>query len=284
MLTVSGVTGGGRKHGALPPARAYSTKFIHPDLFSDTLEYLRRKRIICESTIVSLFNWGEPTIHPQFNDILRVLNELKQPYMVSTNSKNIIDLPDISLLNYCIEFRITMTGFSESSYALSNGFQFESTLQAIQENIRIVKQSPNTQRHISYLISKYSIGELADAQRFAKEMETDLRENLAFFNSLDYHFKYIKNEFPKRILDKAMRELFLPKIDLTHFQNTENHICSQFNILALSHEAGLSLCCGARLNTNEYSICNIDGLDLQDIQYIRLSHETCKLCTSLAAC
>ena len=59
---------------------------MEADTFDATLRNLERLHLIDSRTLVDLFNWGELFLHPDLQNIIRVINDHGLRYSISTNA------------------------------------------------------------------------------------------------------------------------------------------------------------------------------------------------------
>ena len=53
---------------------SYPSKYIEVDDFENAINYLRDNGFICPGeSRIDLYSWGEPMLHPELNNILKIL-------------------------------------------------------------------------------------------------------------------------------------------------------------------------------------------------------------------
>ena len=68
------------------PGKLRVKNFIEVDTFREALKRLKNTGVIFPDSVVSLYNWGEPFIHPKIESIIEVMHELDILYALSTNA------------------------------------------------------------------------------------------------------------------------------------------------------------------------------------------------------
>ena len=89
------------------------SRFLPPVEFSRGLDRLYELNFLNADNYLGLFNWGDPLLHPQFDEILTILNERGQPYALSTNGSFVPHRITSSLLDNLTNLRISLPGFSQ---------------------------------------------------------------------------------------------------------------------------------------------------------------------------
>ena len=98
--------------------------FIGVNDFEQAIRYLLDNNIIGHHTLISLYQWGEPLLHPRIKDIIEILLDHDLCYSFSTNASFPVYLNARELKNLS-QAIISMSGFSQQSYDRIHGFNFE---------------------------------------------------------------------------------------------------------------------------------------------------------------
>ena len=69
------ITGNGTQSGGI----------VDLEKFKETIQTLFEKNIADQNTLFYLFNWGEPFLHPKFNEIISSLSQKNIKYYLSSN-------------------------------------------------------------------------------------------------------------------------------------------------------------------------------------------------------
>lgn len=88
--------------------------FMSLDLFRQVLDRIKRDNI-GQSTLIVLYNWGEPLIHPEIATIIRMIREYGFNPAVSSNLNTDINLKAVVKENPGY-FRVSLSGYQQSVY------------------------------------------------------------------------------------------------------------------------------------------------------------------------
>ena len=94
------------------------------DTFDATLHDLERLNLIDSKSVLDLYNWGEVFLHPDLQNIIRVINDYGLRYSISTNA-SIVPQIDEAFVKNLINIRFSMCGFSQESYDRIHKFEFD---------------------------------------------------------------------------------------------------------------------------------------------------------------
>ena len=128
---------------------------------------------------VSLFAWGEPLLHPQLADILRIADKHCMATILSTNGQN---LDDESVLNALINHPptyliVSIDGVTNETNRL---FRVGSKLEPVLAGVRRIAAMKRQKGlnlpllHMRYIVMKHNQHELSYIQKFAIENQFDL--------------------------------------------------------------------------------------------------------------
>lgn len=89
--------------------------FMSPEQFEAILKKILEYRFYTPSTSFHIYATGEPCLHPQINDMLRLLNQYHIVTTISTNA-SVVPKFERDALASVSRFLISMPGFSQQSY------------------------------------------------------------------------------------------------------------------------------------------------------------------------
>ncbi len=274
---------GARARKLLPPLPpSQSPTFISLDTFTHRLQDLLQRKIIDSDASIHLYNWGEPLLHPHFNEIVTITKELGLSCGISTNGSHVFDNPpDLSHLSHLC---LSMPGFSQASYDHAHGFPFENTIKNIKTLILTAKAAgcPPSAIYIYGHIYRHNQHEVPLLKKFAKELGVTLQLCAANFNAFTFFTEYLQGKLPPKTLAKAKQDLFLFDPEKLKGLRPIDYQCPQFNYLTLSHTGKMSTCCGTQLGIKEeYEFLDFDeypNLSLKDIYKMRKNSPACVHC------
>lgn len=127
----------------------------------------------------SLWAWGEPLLHPQLTEILRLAREQQVVSLLSTNGQNLNDDRVIhALISYPPTYLIVaIDGLTdETNSKLRVGARLDPILSGVRR-LAEIKQEKSLNLpvlHMRYIVTKHNQHEVSHLRDFAKENEFDL--------------------------------------------------------------------------------------------------------------
>lgn len=277
FLEISGVCNGKCPYCLNGRYKEKPGSFLSPILFEKILIQLKKNELFNEKTRFGLYNWGEPFLHPQLTEIIKIANKFGISYSFSTNASVVppIDANFIKCLNSLI---FSMPGFSQNSYDRIHGFDFE----VIKNNIEIISQKTRKLGYkgsllISYHVYQFNLDEIAACREFAQKNGIIIVPQYAILNHWDHLWSYLDDTLPYTQLKEISQDLFTYKMrDITE-EKTENYRCPQNDILIIDEHANVLLCCQVP-KKERYFAGNLITDDFASIKKRRESNEVCSRC------
>lgn len=227
------------------------------DTFDATLHDLERLNLIDSRSVIALFNWGEVFLHPDLQNIIRVINNHGLRYTISTNASKIPQIDEAFVKNL-INMRFSMCGFSQQSYDRIHKFKFDH----IRENIstivsRLRSLGYNQRIEIWFHVYRFNTDEIPECERFAN----DLGISLFFYDaSLNDWWQYeafvqetLSNEKRREIID----DLFIDEARL--WKVPKRWRCLQWDLLVIDERGEVPVCCNLPNNHPSYSLGTVDN-------------------------
>ena len=232
-------------------------KFIEVETFFKTLKKLKSNNIIDSNSVISIYNWGEPFLHPKINDIVDIINKLNLKYAVSTNASKIPEISKNFITN--LEHLIySMSGFSQKSYDRIHGFNFE----RIRENIEKFTKDLRSLGFkgpimISYHIYQFNLDEINNCREFANRLGIVFNPYFAILNNWWDLNKLVNNQLPYDKLIKVSEDLFSFEIKTKMKNIPQDYLCPQYNNLIINENADVLVCCQLPKNNPDFICGNI---------------------------
>ena len=256
------------------------SSLIVPDKMFASLNYLLEKKQISPGlTTINLYNWGEPFLHPEANEIFEWIANAGFTYNISTNGscQHLFSQEAIHKLG---NITFSMPGFSQESYNRIHGFNFETVLSNIKHIIKsLLEKGFAGTFTVSFHIYRFNMNEIEKARDFFSSLPVNFAPLIAYLNGSSMMFEYCSKKMNPDLRNKIDQELFT-----SHYFNTskpDNYICPQYDILVLDESCNVVLCCGADKITNGYSLGNIYEIDFDSLRLQRSQSLTCAKCRSL---
>ena len=257
--------------------RTLGGKFIDLDLFEQVLKQLNKLQMVDGKSVLGLYNWGEPFLHPRLSELVAITNRFEIPYAFSTNA-SVIPHIDKSFVEGLRLLIFSMPGFSQSSYDRIHGFSF----QKVRKNIETIINRTKSVGYkgifkIHYHVYQFNMNEIAMCEEFARQHGIDLQLNYAILNHWDHLWAYVDNELPYSKLKEISQELFCFRFRDLVSESLSSYRCPQYDLLAIDESAHVLLCCQVPKD-HQYVAGNILHDNIEDIQRKRMYSETCKRC------
>ena len=261
---------------------SYPSRFINVNDFHNAIVTLLEGGLIYpRETMIRLDNWGEPMLHPELNEILKLLSKNDVNFALSTNASKFVNLENDALGNLQ-EIRFSMPGFSQSSYDRIHGFNFKSILKNIEmfcKNVR--KEGSSATLWMAYHLYQFNLDEIDAAMKFCSLNGISFFPYSAYLNDFNLAKAYLNKSISKELLGRIGKDLFLHYIDELIARTPQDYQCPQFNILAIDEYCNVLTCCVLRKDHPEYSLGSLFTLSSDDIQKGKLSRKVCSECVKL---
>jgi len=127
----------------------------------------------------SLWGWGEPLLHPQLCDILRIAQKQGMATLISTNGQN---LSDENVLKALVDYPptyliVALDGITDETNSLFRvGAKVDKALSGVHRLVRMRAQKGSKLPivHLRYIVMKHNEHELPYLPKFAAENEFDI--------------------------------------------------------------------------------------------------------------
>ncbi|MBF0448648.1 MAG: radical SAM protein [Magnetococcales bacterium] len=265
------VTGGGSEY--VPPK-----SFVDVERFAQVLDYYLQRGVIDCDTIVYLFSWGEPTLHPDFNKIIRLLNDRQLGFGLSTNASLPINLESESMSNLKA-MTISMPGFSQSSYDKVHGFKIEKILINIDKILTDLKEAGFKKKvKLAFHVYQFNLLEIRSAIRHFSTRNVQFVPYLAYVNDYNRSVAYLKKTLPADEMYKLSQELLLYYVDDLISAQPADWQCPQWDVLNLDENCNVINCCSVPKGHEDYRICSALELDSETLKSIKRKSSICTEC------
>ncbi len=252
-------------------------KFVDVSEFEKTIDHLLAEKAISVSeSILNLYNWGEPFLHPNFNDILQVLTDRNLKYSLSTNCSILKEIPAHLLVNL-VSITFSMSGFSQKSYDKIHGFDFETVKRNIITMVIVWRKLGYTGNFLIQMhVYQFNIFEINLMSAFANELKISLSVVYAFLNGYRLLQSYRDGTMTYDQMKKTKSELVTYFYD--DIEPAIDESCSQFKFLTINEHCELLPCCGVERGLPLYSFGAVRDMNLEEIICAKRDAEYCKVC------
>ncbi len=256
---------------------------IAPEDFARALDYMFSTEMINQKTVVELYNFAEPFLHPQFQEIIKCMAHSGLRFALSTNASCLKTFSE-PVLDRLAYITFSMPGFSQGSYDRIHGFNFEtikSNIVAILKNFR--ECGFHGHPYISYHVYQFNTEELEDACKFAADNDLGLEAPYALFNDGKWTVSYLDGTMPYEQLRRAGQDLMLHYVNELLAQQPANFVCPQHDILTLNERCEVLLCCGVSKNEGPGILGSLFEMNVEGIQHLKQEHPLCRRCLASGA-
>jgi MoaA/NifB/PqqE/SkfB family radical SAM enzyme len=220
--------------------KSHPSRFIPPVEFRAAINRLFDESLINNKTVIRLFNYGEPILHPQLPELLKILVQNDLGYIISTNASKYIPL-DKDLLNNLQHFMISMPGFSQKSYDRVHGFQFNEILNNIDRWTELVGSEKIL---IKFHVYQFNLDEIEAASTYFKKRNVKFFPYFALIADYKMAHAYLTHTMPRDVLEKASRDLMLFYVDELISSAPENFQCPEWHSkLTIDEYCNILTCC-----------------------------------------
>lgn len=264
------------------------TKFMTPEKFEKIIKHLIKIKVLDKNiNSIALYNWGEPFIHPQINEILSILGKYKLKAVISSN---FIKFPDISHENYKNIYQVifSMCSFDKEQYKRLYKADLDKVLANYDKFLEQKdKFNPAMKMSVNWLKYKFNKDEFDYAQKYFKDrnIQSVAANYYASLADLDTSIYLAEGCKPDDIqhYDMAQAKMDIDferekKIIKKFAPEPDKYICPQFKILTIGEEGQLVGCCGIHSDMKEYYLGDILKMDKKKIYKIQKSMSICKKC------
>jgi MoaA/NifB/PqqE/SkfB family radical SAM enzyme len=276
------------------------TKLIETDLFYKIIDKIT-KETQSPNCFISVFDWGEPTLHPMLPKFIEYINNKGLKSRISSNLNHEADFRSIVKANPT-EFQISISGFSSDIYskthARGNIYKVKSHMYKLRQYADQFKT--NTEFQICYHVYKHNFDtDFEDMKKLAKELKFKFIPILAKLMPIEKNLFYIMKKDNKNynnsltgkidITDddeKLIKLLFVnpyneylnwKKQSKTKKQKLINYCTKREFKTPIRVDGSVGLCC-AVYNTNLKVVNNFLDVPHEQIHSLRKNNEYCGTC------
>jgi len=256
-----------------------------PILFEQILEHLFKLGMFekAKTYSIPLYNWGEPFLNTEINDILQILKKKK---LYAAISSNLIVKPDIDkeCLPVISDLTFSLSGFSQDSYDRIHGASLNKVLNNFEDfYVKIRQYSPKTKIRIAWHRYLFNENEFWDAYKYFNRPGIRFRPTIAFLNDGLELMDFLKERLSEDRKNQSEKDLFLNHIRKRvayHKKKSKNYRCPAWDFLVVDEIGQLLLCCGVSRYDSDHVLGNILEMSAEEIWKSKLSDALCNGCIS----
>jgi len=235
--------------------RPDKAKFVDLEVFQNTLIRLLADGVLRKDTVISLYNWGEPTLHPKLSELVDIVNTLGLRFALSTNASRVMAINQDFVRNLD-QIIFSMPGFSQNAYDRIHGFKFSEIIANIDRIVSECRRNGFKGRFaISYHVYRFNVGELKACEQFADRRRIMFKPYFAILNHWWEINDYIQGKLPLDRKIAAERDLFtLEGMDqILATAPKIGYQCPQNNYLNIDENGRVVTCCQIARDHPDYS-------------------------------
>lgn len=252
-------------------------EYMTVDSFEKGLIYMQEKGIVDSKTEIELYNWGEPFLNPDINDICGIITKYGYSYHLSTNASVFRKIDSANLKNLS-GFRVSLSGFSKETYSITHALNFNQVMKNINKFSDMLKQAGKLNlMDISFLVYKFNCHEIYSAKDYFNQLGINLTPRLAFHADFEKCYQFLNNEMPDNVKKLSEKHIFEDLWKKRVSEAPKDFSCPQQDFIVMSHKWKIVPCCW--LTENE-SIGNLYNMNLTQIREAKINTPQCEECIS----
>ena len=258
--------------------------FISDEHFHAILAKLQRDFAHCRQ--LHFYSWTEPLLHP------RIVQFCQAAYSAGFHahlSSNLNHLPDAEgILRSGIKtFRISLSGYSQSVYAIGHAGGDIDRVKANMHRLATARAATNSRTRIHVYFHKYrhNLHELPPTEALARRLGFDFLADWAYLMPLEKVLAHVDGTLDEGARDFADAHV-VPALDdglrLMRETGAAGQACELIEQLVLDHRGRARLCC-ATFDHRTNDVGDYLHIDWPELQRRRYAHALCPRCTSCGA-
>ena len=252
--------------------------FMKKEKFVQIIEKISKHSVL--KKIIELYNWGEPLLHPEVDDFVRIAKAKGFIVWLSSNLNNADNLekaikeePDL--------FCVSVSGFNQDNYKITHA---GGNIELVKENMKKLREYKNkynskTTVLVAFHIYKHNVEDMKKMYKFSKSLKFIFLPYLASANvGITQLLAHLYKAVPL-VNDINEYLLIQPRSILEHMQ-TRRHRTNYCRLrnknTAINSDGTLDICCGTKREL--LSDKPFLELPLKEIEHLKFKHPLCKTC------
>lgn len=280
---------------------------LEPEKFREALDVLTRKGLIGQNTVISLYNYGEPLLNPQFGEIIGILESRGMGYEYSTNASILPSEELVRKMNGLQYVQFSMCGTSQASYDRIHGFSCSKIMENIEKMVSLLhKHHPEVECILKLQMYKFNEAEYNSALEFSVRNKMTVIPLHALFANLEQQMEFIEGYQAAKAGLKTLGDstasgdlssldaeivtsagatkiavaeeseqlwYYLPKL----FAMPELQECPQWDSMVVDENLDVALCCMITKSMPGYKLSDVYSVD-EAVLGSRKNNPLCKRC------
>lgn len=255
------------------------------ELFSAALQkLLQHGWIDPQKSVMNLFTWGEPFLHPKLDEIIGCCNDRGFRYVMSSNA-SVVPVVDEGFCRNLAQLIFSMPGYSQASYDRIHGFRFETVRDNITRIVGEVRRyNPRVSFQLNFHLYRFNTHEVEAGEAFARQLGMQFNPYYAYINSLNQFCGWIIGDLPagesKRIEAELFTGVMREGLAAGAALIPEGYRCPQLDYLTVDEFANVATCCGLPRDYRDYACGNLLLDDPEAILRAKVTRSACTRCVS----
>ena len=250
--------------------------FMDLQSFRRCIEQLRRKELIHSETVIALYNYGEPLLHPYFSEIISYLEENSILYALSTNASVVPNDEVIKLMKHLQTIQFSVCGSSQESYDRIHKLSYQKTYDNIIHITSLLhKYHPEIECVLKLQMYRFNENEYLDAINFAKQNGMTVIPLHAIFANLEQQLSFIEEYKKDNCIAKNSEQLWYYLDELLEMPMINE--CPQWDSMVIDETMNVPICCMVTKKMDEYKLTDVFDVT-SDILSSRSELSLCKEC------
>ena len=230
---------------------------------------------------ISLFSWGEPFLHPELPEFIKLVKAAGIPCFISSNLSHNFALEPVIAADPDY-FRISLSGYTQDVYQIDHSGGDINLVKSNMYRLRylIDKYNADTYVEVAYHKYKYNIGnEYCDMQRLCGELKFGFAPFVAAILPLENMLELCENKGNHMLASLSDRLLFdMDKLAEIDMRGQEDKCYSFYNMIVIM-PSGHVLVCDFTYDIEKSCIAkDYLDIDIEDLYEAKLNNEICKKC------
>jgi hypothetical protein len=235
-------------------SRSPHRKSMDLELFERILDHARAIGVVDRSSLIYLFDRGEPTLHPEFNAVVRALDRRNLGFCISSNCGLNPRLDDDISMRELKKFVISMPGFSQASYDRIHRLPFPRVLANVDAMLTDWRARGFCGETIlSIHMYRFNLEEMAPAEAWSRDRGIVFSPYCAFFADFKMQWAFATETMAPAVRAHAEQSMFLDMLRDNLSRMPADYQCpQQRDRLNINERGELALCCGAPRHGDTY--------------------------------
>lgn len=250
-------------------------EYMTAESFEKGLCYMLEKGIIDKKTELELYNWGEPFLNKNINDIAGIITKYNMLYHLSTNASVYREISVENMKNLT-GFRISLSGFSKETYSVTHALDFSHVMEnIIRFRDMLKKAGKENVMDINFLTYKFNCHEIDDAREYFSGLGIRMISNAAFYANFDDFLNFSTKSMTEERKELSHKHIFENLWKQRIEAAPENFNCPQDNFIILSHKWQIVPCC---FLTDKDALGDLFQMNLKNIRQAKSKIAKCVDC------